>query len=196
MTRYLAGVLTVIAVGVLLVAYGLINPRVPVEASPFAPVAQGVPMQPGVAAGAPQAPGGAAYAPAVPVPAYAAPTIYGQPATSAQPFMYTPPAGYSQPVAYTPPMTGVSLPQAVEAPQGLEAPRPVRTVNTVPVRQAPRTVYVDREPKRDWKKTAAIIGGSSAAGAGLGAIFGGKKGALIGAAIGGGASTIYETTKK
>jgi hypothetical protein len=40
-----------------------------------------------------------------------------------------------------------------------------------------------------------IIGGSTAAGAGLGGIFGGKKGALIGAAIGGGASTIYETTK-
>jgi hypothetical protein len=31
--------------------------------------------------------------------------------------------------------------------------------------------------------------------AGVGAVFGGKKGALIGAAIGGGASTIYESTK-
>jgi hypothetical protein len=51
------------------------------------------------------------------------------------------------------------------------------------------------EPRRDWKKTALLIGGSSAAGAGLGAIVGGKKGALIGAAVGGGASTIYETTK-
>jgi hypothetical protein len=29
----------------------------------------------------------------------------------------------------------------------------------------------------------------------VGAMFGGKKGALIGAAIGGGASTIYESTK-
>ena len=38
-----------------------------------------------------------------------------------------------------------------------------------------------------------MIGGSTAAGAGLGGIFGGKKGALIGAAIGGGASTIYQT---
>jgi hypothetical protein len=35
-----------------------------------------------------------------------------------------------------------------------------------------------------------------ATGAGLGAIFGGKKGALIGAAIGGGASTIYEARKR
>jgi hypothetical protein len=41
-----------------------------------------------------------------------------------------------------------------------------------------------------------VIGGSTAAGAGVGGIFGGKKGALIGAAIGGGASTIYESLKK
>jgi len=42
---------------------------------------------------------------------------------------------------------------------------------------------VVRPSGRDWTKTAMVIGGSSAAGAGLGAIFGGKKGALIGAAI-------------
>jgi hypothetical protein len=41
-----------------------------------------------------------------------------------------------------------------------------------------------------------VIGGSTAAGAGLGAIFGGKKGALIGAALGGGASTIYEVRRR
>ncbi len=64
-----------------------------------------------------------------------------------------------------------------------------------PVSSAPRQVRVERSSGRDWKKTAMIIGGSSAAGAGLGAIFGGKKGALIGAAIGGGASTIYETRR-
>ena len=40
-----------------------------------------------------------------------------------------------------------------------------------------------------------IIGGTTAAGAGIGGIVGGKKGALIGAAIGGGGATIYETTK-
>jgi hypothetical protein len=52
------------------------------------------------------------------------------------------------------------------------------------------------EPKRDWKKTAMVIGGSAAAGAGVGAIAGGKKGAAIGAAIGGGAGTLYEVFKK
>ena len=65
-----------------------------------------------------------------------------------------------------------------------------------PVNSAPRQVRVERTSGRDWMKTAMIIGGSSAAGAGLGAIFGGKKGALIGAALGGGASTIYETQKR
>ena len=74
---------------------------------------------------------------------------------------------------------------------------PLEQVRTVAVTEAPRRV-VAREverPRRNWKKTAAVIGGSTAAGAGLGGIIGGKKGALIGAAIGGGASTIYETTR-
>jgi hypothetical protein len=53
-----------------------------------------------------------------------------------------------------------------------------------------------RSSGRDWKKTALVIGGTTAASAGLGAIFGGKKGALIGAAIGGGASSIYESRKR
>ena len=41
-----------------------------------------------------------------------------------------------------------------------------------------------------------IIGGSSAAGAGVGGLIGGKKGALIGAAIGGGASALLQTTDR
>jgi hypothetical protein len=78
--------------------------------------------------------------------------------------------------------------------------RPSAPARTIPVR---RTIEADpvarrtvtREPRRDWKKTALMIGGSTAAGAGVGGIFGGTKGALIGAAIGGGAGTLYETTK-
>src|SRR5262245_23277318 len=58
------------------------------------------------------------------------------------------------------------------------------------------TSSVERRRGRGWKKTALVIGGTTATGAGLGAIFGGKKGALIGAAIGGGASTIYEARKQ
>ena len=49
---------------------------------------------------------------------------------------------------------------------------------------------------RSWKKTAMIIGGSAASGAGVGGIIKGKKGALIGAAIGGGAASIYEATRR
>ena len=73
---------------------------------------------------------------------------------------------------------------------------PVRTVTTVQQPAARQTTRLaERAPRRDWKKTALVIGGSTATGAGVGAVFGGKKGALIGAAIGGGASTIYESTK-
>jgi hypothetical protein len=53
-----------------------------------------------------------------------------------------------------------------------------------------------RQPERTWKKTALIIGGSAASGAGVGAIVDGKKGAAIGAAIGGGAASIYEATRR
>ena len=75
------------------------------------------------------------------------------------------------------------------------APAPQRVVYREP--QATRTVTrVERAPSRDWKKSAMVIGGTTAAGAGLGAIFGGKKGALIGAAIGGGAGTVYEVKKR
>ena len=73
--------------------------------------------------------------------------------------------------------------------------RPVRT-NTAVSQRPVRTASVERSPRRDWTKTAMVIGGSSAAGAGLGAIFGGKKGALIGAAIAGGAGTLFEVKKR
>jgi hypothetical protein len=59
-----------------------------------------------------------------------------------------------------------------------------------------RSVRVERSSSRDWQKTAMVIGGTTAASAGVGAIFGGRKGALIGAAIGGGASSIYEARKR
>jgi hypothetical protein len=52
-----------------------------------------------------------------------------------------------------------------------------------------------RAAGRNWQKTALVIGGSTATAAGIGGLIGGKKGALIGAAIGGGASTLYEVGK-
>lgn len=82
--------------------------------------------------------------------------------------------------------------------------RAMRT-GTAPTRTVYRTaepvqerVVVEEAPRRDrsWGKTALIVGGSAASGAGVGAILGGKKGALAGAAIGGGAASIYESTRR
>ena len=90
---------------------------------------------------------------------------------------------------------------------------PVAQRERVVTRTAPtRTVYRTAEPvrqrvivreeeevasdDRSWGKTAMIIGGSAASGAGVGALIGGKKGALAGAAIGGGAASIYEATRR
>ncbi len=182
MTKYLAGVLTVIAVGVLGVAYGLLVPRMPaLDAAGMTSMTQ--PMMVADTGPLPQ-PVGASYA-ATPAYAYVQVPIA---AGSAADYAVQP---RPQMVTYVP--AAAAPPMAVEAPVG----RPVRTVSYE--QDAPRRAvnerYVERAPRRNWKKTAMIIGGSSAAGAGLGAIFGGKKGALIGAAIGGGASTIYETRK-
>ena len=51
-------------------------------------------------------------------------------------------------------------------------------------------------PHRSWKKSALVIGGATAAGAGAGALIGGGKGALIGGAAGAGAGTLYEIHKR
>ena len=158
MAKYLAGVLSVIAVGVLLIAYGLLSPRVGAYGSPgeFNQFARPVTASESMLLR--EDPSGVRYG-------YAdryQPTQYGS---------------YNYP-----------------APQVASDVRPVRTVTTRPA--ATRQVIREERPKRNWAKTALIIGGSTAGGAGLGGIFGGKKGALIGAAIGGGASTIYEATKE
>ena len=119
MRTYLVGVLTVIALGTLLIAYGLLAPQVS-----------------------------------------AAPTAVPAPQTG-----YVTPAALTAPVA-----TRVAY----------NPPRQTHVRRTIP------------SAHRDWKKTALVIGGSTAAGAGLGGIIGGGKGAAIGAAIGGGASTLLE----
>lgn len=73
------------------------------------------------------------------------------------------------------------------------APRTVAARTTSPARRSgtPRV-----EKKHDWAKTALIIGGSAGAGAGIGGIAKGKQGALIGAAIGGGAAAIVEAIRR
>lgn len=138
MTTFLAAVLSTIAVGVLLIAYGLLAPRV-------------------------------------------AATNDGTAALNDARLQYDAPSP--------------NVPRAMQAVETYSTPRRVVT-SPRPVSYPDRPVRVERAPSRDWIKTAMIIGGSTAAGAGVGGIFGGKKGALIGAAIGGGASTIYEVQKR
>jgi len=81
------------------------------------------------------------------------------------------------------------------------APRPRRVPRTV---AAPASYPAERvsapaerpAPKRSWKKTAIVVGTGTASGAAVGAIVDGKKGALIGAAIGGGAASVYEVIRR
>lgn len=162
MKAFLGTVLSVIAVGVLLIAYGLLTPRTSIAA---------------------------AYPDARPLVASQRVGLVDDGYAVPQPAMY----GYaSRAMAY--PVSDVrALPDSdrsviarrVASPQVVTASAPRRT-----------STVVERAPSRSWQKTAMVIGGSSAAAAGLGAIFGGKKGALIGAAIGGGAGTLYEVTKR
>jgi hypothetical protein len=104
----------------------------------------------------------------------------------------------AQPVAYASGLQPAALaaPAIVRQPVERVAPRQTVYRTAAPVQER---VVVEREPVRSgrsWKKTALVIGGSSAAGAGVGGIVDGKKGALIGAAIGGGAASIYEAIKR
>lgn len=178
MNKYLAGVLTVIAVGVMAIAYSLVFPR-----TPSTQVQSVTPM------------------------AVSGMDAWGQPL----PVNAQMPAG-AYVLAVAPASVATVPPRESWAPTGplgrgprydvsddLAVVRPTRTVRTVeidePVRAPRRVTRVVERPRRDWKRTAMIIGGTTAASAGIGGIVGGKKGALIGAALGGGASTIYETTK-
>ena len=100
---------------------------------------------------------------------------------------------------------GFVTPQQLVAPaaaqpvvyQAAPAPRVVRTVSAAP-RATTQRVYTERRPTRSKTKSAVIIGSTAAAGAGVGALIGGKKGAVIGAIAGGGGAFIWDqaTRKK
>jgi hypothetical protein len=68
--------------------------------------------------------------------------------------------------------------------------------NYRPVTRRSRYYDYERRPRRSKTKSALMIAGSTAAGAGVGGALKGKKGALIGAAIGGGSASIYEAAKR
>ena len=76
---------------------------------------------------------------------------------------------------------------------------PVRRAQPVRHEQTSSNAQDERRDERDgrsWQKSTLIIGGAAASGAGVGGAVNGKKGALIGAAIGGGAASIYEATQR
>jgi hypothetical protein len=188
MRTFLGGVLGVIAVGVLLIAYGVFNPRTATaDSSSQAQSIYGDRV--GYAANQPlqravySNDGSMAASPQLEIRCEA-----GQRAVIRQ-------------------VNGAAAGECVDGGGYVNGPRaeraaltypvyeqaPVRRVRTVSYQSAPRRTAARVErPGRDWAKTAMVIGGTSAAGAGIGAIFGGKKGALIGAAVGGGAGTLYE----
>jgi hypothetical protein len=70
-------------------------------------------------------------------------------------------------------------------------------VDTVPSRAALRQerIRIGRA-HRSWGKTALTIAGGAAGGAGIGGIVHGRTGALVGAALGGGAASLYESVKR
>ena len=78
---------------------------------------------------------------------------------------------------------------------------PVRTASSSTYGRSAEPVY-SRTPEvaapqtRTWKKSAIIIGGSTAAGAGVGAIMGGKSGAVKGGVVGLLGGTIYDVATR
>jgi hypothetical protein len=106
----------------------------------------------------------------------------GQTAYRSGPYMGQP--YYSTPGAVTPYGSGAQ-PQYVNE----------RVVYSQP---AVRRSYTSERAvaKRSWQKSALLIGGSAGAGAGIGALMGGKKGAGIGALIGGGSAAIFDQVKR
>ena len=63
-------------------------------------------------------------------------------------------------------------------------------------RSGVRHVSSDRVRQRSWGKSALNIAGGASTGAGIGGIVRGKKGALLGAALGGGAASLYEGARR
>lgn len=84
------------------------------------------------------------------------------------------------------PTETTASPSAQAPPIAPVTPEPIRTTKNDP----------NKDEGRSWKESAVIIGGAAGAGAGIGAIAKGKKGAAVGAAIGAATGAAYELMKK
>ncbi len=80
-------------------------------------------------------------------------------------------------------------PRAYARPAAINEPVEVYRPRSVPVSYGSREVA---RPTRTVRKSVAIIAGSTAAGAVVGGLAKGKKGALIGGIVGGGAATVWD----
>ena len=84
-------------------------------------------------------------------------------------------------------------PQPVAYAQPVAYQQPARVYRPAAVTQRSNTaVYSQVRQKRSTGKSVMIVAGSAGAGAGIGALAGGKKGAAIGAISGGVAGLIYD----
>lgn len=92
-------------------------------------------------------------------------------------------SGQVAPAVYQPQVTAAPVTYVERA----SAPAP-RVARSVPAASRVRQ-------STSWQKRALVIGGSAGAGAGVGALIGGKKGALIGAAVGGGGAAVVDALK-
>jgi hypothetical protein len=90
--------------------------------------------------------------------------------------------GRATPVAYAA-QGGYARPAVINEPIEVYRPR------SIPVSYEPRDVA---RPTRSVKKSVAIIAGSTAVGATIGGLTKGKKGAVIGGIVGGGAATVWD----
>ena len=113
-------------------------------------------------------------------------------ATCVDPAM-APALGYAAlPAAYAPAATAMPVAYAPMAQPAVQ-----RTVVNEPLEvYRPRALPVSyqsvRQPVRTKTKSAVIIGSSAAVGATIGGLTKGKKGALIGGLLGGGAATVWD----
>ena len=102
------------------------------------------------------------------------------PGYAAMPAAYAPAA--AMPVAYSPYAAQPAVQRTVVS-EPMEVYRP---------RSVPVSYESVRRPVRTKTKSAVIIGSSTAVGATIGGLTKGKKGALIGGLIGGGAATVWD----
>jgi hypothetical protein len=122
-------------------------------------------------------------------------TVMPQATNFAAPMLEPDPAMAAQPAAFSAPFTGVNRGVYHQTASPIAQPRVYQqTASRERNVYDDRRVYEDRPvtQTRSTAQSAAIIGGSAAAGAAIGGLAGGGKGAAIGAITGGAGGLIYD----